>query len=543
MSEKTYESGKGCMSRRDLLRTGFAGAAAGSGLALVPGQAEAAYALPTRWDYDVDVVVVGYGGAGACAAITAHDAGAKVMILEKMPEGGGNTRVSGGGILCPTDAGEALTYFRGLYELSHSDMDEECVRMFAERSVDNVAWLTSLKEGTKLSSYGGAGYPKIPGAKTMQKYLVMGAARGPSGGSANLWALLSFAVEEKRKIQVLTESPAQRLVKNKDDEIIGVIATQKGKEIAVRAKRAVVLTNGGYEFDDNTLRNSFKGYPIYSLGNPGNTGDGIRMAQQVGAALWHMNGSSCALGLRVPEFKAGFFVIIANPGFIYVDRDGKRFRNEKSIESHAGLLAVDFYDSEETRYPRIPCYAIFDETTRLKGPISIVSSLGYAGNRYKWSRDNSAEIEKGWIKKGNTVAELAGKLKLEPSALEATVAKWNADMKNGEDTEFHRPVKAPARDIIAYKDQERPAWSAPLDQPPYYAIELWPHLINTQGGPRRNVRAQIIDALGNPIPRLYSAGELGSIWGVIYQGAGNNGESIVFGQIAGRNAAAEKPWA
>jgi predicted oxidoreductase len=84
--------------------------------------------------------------------------------------------------------------------------------------------------------------------------------------------------------------------------------------------------------------------------------------------------------------------------------------------------------------------------------------------------------------------------------------------------------------------------SAPLETPPYYALELNPCLINTQGGPRRNAAARVLDAFGDPIPRLYSAGELGSLWGIIYQGAGNIAECMVFGRIAGRNAAAERPW-
>ncbi|MDR3435729.1 FAD-binding protein, partial [Telmatospirillum sp.] len=231
-----------------------------------------------------------------------------------------------------------------------------------------------------------------------------------------------------------------------------------------------------------------------------------------------------------------------HPGFIFVDRDARRFRNEKSIESHAGLLAVDFYDTAELKYPRIPCYAIFDEDARTKGPITALAGEGYAGKRYTWSVDNSAEIQKEWIKKGATLAELAGQLKIDAATLEATLAKWNEDIKQGEDTLFHRPIKAPATEGIAYQDRSRPVWAAPIEKAPFYALELYPTLLNTQGGPRRNIKGQILDAFDQPIPRLYSAGEIGSMWGVIYQGAGNNAESIVFGQIAGKNAAAEAPF-
>jgi predicted oxidoreductase len=83
---------------------------------------------------------------------------------------------------------------------------------------------------------------------------------------------------------------------------------------------------------------------------------------------------------------------------------------------------------------------------------------------------------------------------------------------------------------------------APISQGPFYAVELVPSMLNTQGGPRRNARAQIVRPNGDPIPRLYSAGELGSIYSYMYQGTGNIGECFAFGRIAARNALAESPW-
>jgi succinate dehydrogenase/fumarate reductase flavoprotein subunit len=532
------------MSRRDVMRGGLAGAAIGSGALAVSTPAEAAHPIPQTWDHDVDVVCIGYGGAGAAAAITAHDAGAKVLILEKMAEGGGNTRVSGGGVLCPTDVPDAITYITSLYEFSHSEINKDIVKVFCEVAVKNVEWLQGLREGTKTINYGGAGYGKLPGAKSMQKHQVVGdRGRGLATSSLNLWALYAYAVEEKRKIPVLLETPAKRLVSNPAGEVIGVIAEQKGKQLAIRARRAVILTTGGYEYSETMKQNYLKGYPLFALGNPGNTGDGIRMAQQMGADLWHMNGTSTPLGIKVPGLASAMTFFPTAPGFIYVDKHGRRFINEKGMELHAGLLAVDYYDSEEVQYPRIPCYAIFDETTRQQGPITALATMCYSGKNYRWSSDNSAEIDKGWVIKGETVADLAGKIKMKPADLEATLAKWNADVKSGADTLFHRPVKAPVQEGAAYQELARPVWSAPIEKAPFFAVELYPAMLNTQGGPRRNVKAQILDVYGEPIPRLYSSGEIGSMWGVIYQGAGNNAESIVFGKIAGTNAAAEKPWA
>jgi len=530
------------ISRRGFIKGTVAGAGAVAALGLGAVGAEAKVTVPKKWTKEADVVIIGYGGAGACAAIEAHDAGAKVLILEKLKVSGGNTGISGGGILSPTNAEEAYTYITGLYEFSHSDMDKDLVRLYADESVKNIDWVKSLKPGTGAIVYGGAGYAKVPGAKSMKKYQITGEGKGLQGSSKNLWNLFTYAVEEKRKIPVLLETPVRELITNAKGEVIGLVATSQGKEITIRAKRAVVMTLGGYEFNKQDLQNFVKGYPVYALGSPGNTGDGLRMAQKVGAGLWHMNGTSCPLGIKTPEFEAAFPAVISTPRHIMVDKHGRRFVNEKAVELHAGLLAVDHFDTHELEYPRIPSYVIFDEVARKAGPISALAGMGHAGRQYKWSADNSREIEKGWILKGNTVAELAGKIKTMKSAtLEATVARWNEDVAKGGDTLFHRPIRSGDPSNPAYKELATALWSAPIDKPPFYAIELHPALLNTQGGPRRNTRSQMLDAFGKPIPRLYCAGEFGSMWGIIYQGAGNIGECVVFGRIAGRNAAAEKP--
>jgi predicted oxidoreductase len=115
---------------------------------------------------------------------------------------------------------------------------------------------------------------------------------------------------------------------------------------------------------------------------------------------------------------------------------------------------------------------------------------------------------------------------MEPKVLEETLVRYNQYCKAGKDGDFGRPKE----DLRALETS-------------LYAIQLWPALINTQGGPRRDKDSRVLDPEGKPIPRLYAAGELGSIWGYLYQGACNIGESLVFGRIAGKNAAAEKPWA
>ena len=499
--------------------------------------------IPEQWDKEADVVVVGYGGAGAVAAITAHDTGAKVLLLEKMSTGGGNTGISFGGFLCPTNIKDAVEYITSLYKFSYSEMDKEVIQSYTEEAVQNVDWVKGLRQGQEVIIYGSAGYPKVPGSESIERYQVTN-PDGKPGGSVALWDLLSYAVEKARGIEVLFETPAQRLMTDGDGKVLGVVTQYQGKEITIKARRAVVLTTGGHENSESMLKNHAMGWPLYFFGNPGNTGDGTRMAEQVGAALWHMNGLSCPLGLKVPEFEAAF--LMSSPrgsGYIYVDRYGKRFVNERSVVAHASILAGNYFDNERLTYPRIPCYMVFDETIRLAGPVANLG-MGYNRGKYDWSEDNSTEVKKGWITKGSTIGELAEQLGLDADTLQETVTRWNKDIKQGEDTEFRRPVEPSTEDKRAYieRGQEVPISSAPVETPPYYAVELHPCLLNTQGGPKRNAKAQIVDPFGNPVPRLYSAGELGCMWGLIYQGAGNIGECMAFGRIAARNAAAEEPW-
>jgi hypothetical protein len=172
----------------------------------------------------------------------------------------------------------------------------------------------------------------------------------------------------------------------------------------------------------------------------------------------------------------------------------------------------------------VPIWAIFDEETRRKGPLSR-GTAGYNRDLYNWSLDNSTEVAKGWILQGKTIAELATRISIVPKALEQTIERFNEHCKAGRDGDFGRAKE----DLRVLKS-------------PFYAIQLWPALINTQGGPRRDKESRVLDPQGQLIPRLYAAGELGSIWGYLYQGACNVGEALVFGRIAGRNAAGEKPW-
>jgi succinate dehydrogenase/fumarate reductase flavoprotein subunit len=484
----------------------------------------------------VDVAIVGYGGAGASAAIAAHDAGASVIVLEKMRDGGGSTRISSGTLRAIADVEKATSHF---VQLTAGLTPPSMMRVYTDGAVELPGFLESL--GGTLQPYhvatqrlfpkinvttGFPGYTDAEGVGVRLRII----PNGPQGGGEALWHLLHGAVEQ-RGIRILYDCAGRKLIRD-GAEVVGVLAEGAEGAIAVKAKRAVILTCGGFNYAPE-LQRQFFGAEVQSLSPPGRaTGDGIKMAQEVGADLWHMNVTAAGFGFKVPGHEAAFFAHIYTNGFFIVDQKGRRYMSEPDLDSHFGGVVTLVMDPVDGRYYRNPSYLIFNEKTRLARPIATSVGAHAAGHqmhipddqRSGWSKDNSEEVRTGLIKVGSTIGELAGRLGIPADRLEATTQRYNQACRLGDD-EFERsPDKMEA-----------------IDRPPYYGIALWPALLNTQGGPRRNERAQVIGIDGSPIRRLYAAGELGSIWGALYPGAGNVSEAMIFGRIAGANAAHEPP--
>lgn len=265
-----------------------------------------------------------------------------------------------------------------------------------------------------------------------------------------------------------------------------------------------------------------------------NTGDGINLALGVGAKLWHMNQICGFFCIDIPEFDSAYNCFGGNPfSWIFVDKCGRRFANEENRMSHNFWTYAAEMDWENLGFMRVPSYMVFDESRRLAGAIgtSYTSWLPVEmGGNVEWSKDNIFEIEKGWIKKGNTVMELAAAIgdRMDASILSQTIKDWNTACEAGVDNAFGRS----GRTLI------------PLVRPPYYAVKIMPGGICTMGGPERNERCEILDLDNKPIPRLYEAGDLGGIFGHAYGAFGGNIGCLVMahGRIAGRNAAALKSW-
>jgi len=506
-----------------------------------------------HWHVDADVIVVGYGAAGAVAAITACDGGSRVLILEKQESLQSrplitNSFMSQGWIIGTSDIQGAMLYMKAITQVN-ADLywtDKDVIQAWARYTSENVKWLEDLGTVVRLSRHGGE--HKFMGMESINSYQL-------PGGGAGLMRLLYHQVKI-RGIEVRYNTPAVDLLMNAKGDVAGVQAKSGNDEesyINVRARRAVILTTGGFEFDEQMKLHYLRVYPSYFLGSPANTGDGIRLAMRAGAQLWHMNCCSGRFVIKVPEHTIAFNPSFAGKlwsspggtavaattaksttdetsgrrvGYIVVDRAGKRYTKE-TIKPHTLYYELTSFDSQQLSYPRVPSYWIFDQKRIANGPlVGLLSGAAGPARLYKWSKNNSVEIDRGWIKIGDTIKELGVKLGIPPTTLVETVNNYNLYCRHGEDIECKRESLT----------------MVPLDTPPFYAVELWPGGPNTQGGPRRNSRAQIVRPDGTIVHRLYSAGELGSIYGMLYpSGGGNIAECIAFGRIAGENANAESP--
>lgn len=476
------------------------------------------------WAAEYDVVVIGYGLAGAMASVTAANAGASVLMVEKAAKGqeGGNSRYAGQCIYTMNEDNrdgllEYLKALRGEFDTP----SDAVLEAMADGLVENGKWLQSLVPEDKWVAYPHAEFPEYPGGEG--GYMMLYEGEFFTGKWYRFFQNLVNEVETG--LDIWYETPATHLIQDKATGIIhGVLVEHDGKEYAIRAKNGVVMAMGGFENNQIMLQNFAQISDGYSKGAHFNTGDGIKMAIEVGANIWHMSTlSGPDVNFVNPETKiaAGYSLSNTSPapwatGFlaydvIYIGEDATRFCNETIFPDHGhtkvGGTPFSIHIPENA-------YCIFDEDARVAG------SKAY----YSWSDGMVDEIEKGWVVKADTLEELAEKTGHDPEALISTVENYNAICEAGVDSAYGRP-----QDYLK-----------PIDTAPFYGFKLSPTLTNTQGGAERNENCEVVTPFGEAIPHLYSAGEFGSFFADVYQGGCNMSECVFTGRVAGTNAAAAK---
>ncbi len=458
-------------------------------------QAAAEVAEKTPETLDCDVVIVGAGGAGLTAAVRANQAGAKVLVLEKMSFVGGNSlKASGGMNAAGTKFQEALgitdsgvrEFVEDTMNGGHMINDLALVVTMSENSSDAVDWLESI----------GAPLPKVAATGgTVHKYL-----HSPEDGSpvgAYLVAKLNEEVE-KQGIQVMLNTKATEILTD-EGCAVGVKAEDAEHEYTINA-HAVILATGGFgsNFELMTSFNPSLANAV-TTNHPGATGDGILMAEAIGAATVDMD----RIQLHPTVYQETSTLVsekMRSLGAILVNQEGKRFCNDLSTRD-----AVSAAELEQTGGY---AYIIFDQ------------------NLVDQNKSAKEYISKGMTSTGETYEELAKNMGLEGDAVaafEETMATWNEAVATGEDKEFGR----------------NNGMDADLSTAPYYAIKIAPGIHHTMGGIKIDTATQVLDTEGNVIPGLYAAGETtGGVHGGNRIGGNAVCDFVVFGRIAGEKAAA-----
>ena len=509
--------------------------------------------IPSRhaksFDEEYDVVVVGYGYAGGISAVEAASAGAKVLLIEKTSVPGGISICSYGAVRCAKAKGLAREYLRAT---NGNRTPDDVVRALADGMAEMEDYVRELAtvNGSTISTteeYGkGANYP-LPGSETFyhtnidwvpnfDARAVYPWAVGAPGGPKTFKVVADNV--DAHNIDVRLNTRALRLIDaGNSNEVIGITVEDRSGRRQIRARRGIILATGGFEGSDEFREQFWEGNPVLPVAARQNTGDGIRMAQDFGAALWHMWHFHGAYGFKHPDPKYPYAIRVKRlpdwlPGkevdaqvkmaWILLDRFGRRYMNEyQPYTQDTAQRPMHYFDPMTQSYPRNPSVLICDEKGRSMYPLGRPTSND-EGVRCDWSEDNQKEIKMGILKRARSLAELADQLQVEKTKLVESITRWNSLCAKGSDDDFGRPAGT----------------MTPIDTPPYYGAPVWCVVSNTQGGPVHNARQEIVDSLDNPIPRLFAVGELGSSFGHLYLSGGNIAECFVTGRIAGRTAAA-----
>lgn len=512
------------LSRREFLKGTALGAAGLAAAGMLGGcveksgknNADYSYADTIKWDGVYDVVIMGFGGAGATAAHYAAEEGANVLLFDAAPQGheGGNTRYAGQFCAVGHDKEKLMTYYKALY--GGLPYDEELLDAFTsdllvlgDRMIQDYGASDLMYwKGVPATAWAIPEFPELEGGETIDSFSVH---KGASDGA--LWRMLRNKVVGRDSIDIWFDTRGQKLIQDPETKkILGMTMDRNGESVNIRALRGVVMACGGFENNPEMVAD----YLGLAISNPRGTiynrGDGVAMALEVNADLWHMDcfESLDILGGHCISLKEGTQAMLtsgfkASGSFILVGPDGSRYLNETEYSRHGHL-----YHCGEYHLPSYPKYSylVFDE--KMKQQLETEGLL----------ETNHSEV---WIS-ADSYSELASLTGMKTEILTSTVQKFNQFCAQKADFECGR-------------DPEK---MSPLDEGRCYAIKMNPFILNTQGGARRNARAEVLDLDGNPIPNLYSAGEFGGLTAKNYQGATNLSECLVFGRLAGINAAQPK---
>ncbi len=463
------------------------------------------------WDEVTDIVVIGSGFAGLTAAIEAGDCGASVIVIEKMKTVGGNSIISAGGIAAPQTRLQNKFGIDDSAEMMYADMlnaglginHPELLRVVVDNAKDVFDWSVDYLGVEYLDRVDQLGGHSVPRCYTALNF---------SGAT--------IIKKQMKKIRELGIETRLRMfftgfVRDSGGRVCGVIVRDnhdyknpgQGKDMYIKAEKGVILSSGGFGSDvafrasqdprltekvDTTNR-------LYA------TSEALKEALRIGAAPMHL--SFIQLGPWASPDEKGYGVgpdfaeyILFQYGIIVDPATGSRFVNELTDRKTLSdkILAVGQ-----------PCIGIADSKAVRKSGLSIERCL-----------------KKGVVKEFSSLNDFTAFYNISFEKFDESIRRFNNCVAEGSDKYFAKPIIEKAEQIV---------------QPPFYGIRLWPKVHYTMGGIRINTRGEVIDLDGKIINGLYAAGEItGGVHGACRLGCCAITECLVFGRIAGKNAAGKK---
>jgi fumarate reductase flavoprotein subunit len=545
------------MTRRGFLTTAGVGLIAAAGSSALVGctpnsekPSEAAVgeaSVEVSWAEEYDVIIVGSGAAGFASALSVlqEDATASVVVYEQLDMIGGNSALNRGNYgACGTDIqikqgedDEAFRddnpdlYFSEKCKLGDYRMDPKLTRIFADNSLDGYHWLNNLgvsfqkvgmydepvplpenPQGLKLHMCFNADFKDGTwiGPQTKGRHHKSATYQGVTGGNAAIGAMQD-AANVLGDLSVVTGTKVTGIIREKglSGEVLGVFIQKQGDvEQAIQAKRAVIITAGGFSANTEMVTKHDPRVPVDAIntGCAGVDGSAIIAAQDIGADVRGMDFIQHTFELSGTD-KTAAPLFLKRGEYINVDGSGKRFWTEME-----------------------------NKATFRDGRVTLLHELGHnswwsvtdtaAAERLKLSEEDlNKAIDAGLVFKAETVEDLASVIGVPSAVLVETVNRWNGFVDAGVDEDFGQEKRYLHR----------------VDQAPFYAESRCYYIHSTPGGLRITEKTEVVDRVGDVIPRLFAAGEVtGGVHGTERNGGCSWTDCVVFGRIAGAQAAAFK---
>lgn len=531
-------------SRRGFIKAAGAAMLAGTAAAMVGGCApqgtaenknnQAQTVSDIEWNEETDVLIVGGGLAGqaAAATIALEGEGTKALLLEKgaLVLGDGDSPFSAGRVLW-TDDEHAEGFRQYLYEL-RGDMDntpDAVLDAFAEGIHENRTWIESLPgfdpSYVDFSEHfqKGSGETCYPEYAELEHGYNLGVLYFKDETYDHVIKFVNSVFVDNDNITHKLNAPLTALVQDPDSKaVLGGVYEFEGETVYVKANKGVIMCCGGFENNAQMRADYLSATTARCIAGRMNTGDGHYICSRIGADMWHMN--SCAgfwtsvspiegpdVTMRTPK---QFGITVAPNGRrFFMDWDSDHEHDWEVIDQNPLDINVGSRHGHMQfggEWPHLP----MPETTWY-----ILDDNGYKSMMAYETAPNFEPSSEGYGFTADSIEELADKAGINKAELVRTVKLWNRYCEEGEDPAFFRPEKT----------------LTPIVTAPFHACHCSTTMLNTDGGPRRNEHAQIVDLNGDPIPNLYSSGEFGSVWCNMYNGGGNLGECLTFSRIAVRN--------